>query len=111
VVDVPRASRKRYRPGRGSFRVRARWKQENTGRGTWAIVVTEIPYGVPKSRLIEKMAELLQERKLPLLGDVRDESAEDVRVVLEPRSRTVDPVILMESLFGSPNSKRASRSI
>ncbi len=65
----------------------------------WSVVVTEIPYGVPKSRLIEKIAELLQEKKLPLLADVRDESAEDVRIVLEPRSRTVDPVILMESLF------------
>ena len=63
------------------------------------IVVTEIPYGIPKARLIEKLAELLQEKKLPLLADVRDESAEDVRVVLEPRSRSVDPVILMESLF------------
>src|SRR5215217_1361249 len=99
VVDTPAAMAETYRTGRGSFRVRARWKKEDTGRGTWAIVVTEIPYGVPKSRLIEKIAELLQERKLPLLADVRDESAEDVRVVLEPRSRTVDPVILMESLF------------
>src|SRR5829696_5897656 len=99
VVDTPAAMAETYRNGRGSFRVRARWKKEDTGRGTWAIVVTEIPYGVPKSRLIEKIAELLQERKLPLLADVRDESAEDVRVVLEPRSRTVDPVILMESLF------------
>jgi topoisomerase-4 subunit A len=99
VVDTPAAMAETYRSGRGSFRVRARWKKEDTGRGTWAIVVTEIPYGVPKSRLIEKIAELLQERKLPLLADVRDESAEDVRVVLEPRSRTVDPVILMESLF------------
>src|SRR5829696_8060460 len=99
VVDTPAAMAETYRTGRGSFRVRARWKKEDTGRGTWAIVVTEIPYGVPKSRLIEKIAELLQERKLPLLADVRDESAEDVRIVLEPRSRTVDPVILMESLF------------
>jgi topoisomerase-4 subunit A len=99
VVDTPAAMAETYRSGRGSFRVRARWKKEDTGRGTWAIVVTEIPYGVPKSRLIEKIAELLQERKLPLLADIRDESAEDVRVVLEPRSRTVDPVILMESLF------------
>jgi topoisomerase IV subunit A len=99
VVDTPAAIAEAYRTGRGSFRVRARWKKEDTGRGTWAIVVNEIPYGVPKSRLIEKIAELLQERKLPLLADVRDESAEDVRVVLEPRSRAVDPVILMESLF------------
>ncbi|HEY8382465.1 MAG TPA: DNA topoisomerase IV subunit A [Microvirga sp.] len=98
-VDLPGSIAETYRTGRGSFRIRARWKKEETGRGTWAIVVTEIPYGVPKSRLIEKIAELLQDKKLPLLADVRDESAEDVRVVLEPRSRTVDPVILMESLF------------
>lgn len=88
-----------YRTGRGSFRVRALWEKEDGGRGTWNIVVTQIPYAVPKSRLIEKIAELLQDKKLPLLADVRDESAEDIRIVLEPRSRTVDPVILMESLF------------
>jgi topoisomerase-4 subunit A len=99
IVDTRTAIAETYRTGRGSFRVRARWHKEDTGRGTWAVVVTEIPYGVPKSRLIEKVAELLQERKLPLLADIRDESAEDVRVVLEPRSRTVDPTILMESLF------------
>ncbi|HYF52927.1 MAG TPA: DNA topoisomerase IV subunit A, partial [Salinarimonas sp.] len=99
VVDSKEAIAEAYRTGRGSFRVRARWAKEDTGRGTWAIVVDQIPYGVPKSRLIEKIAELLQEKKLPLLADVRDESAEDVRVVLEPRSRTVDPTILMESLF------------
>ena len=88
-----------YRTGRGSFRLRAKWEKEDAGRGTWSVVVTEIPYGVAKSRLIEKIAELLQERKLPLLGDVRDESAEDVRVVFEPKTRAVDPVVLMESLF------------
>jgi topoisomerase-4 subunit A len=99
IVDTPAVIAENYRTGRGSFRVRARWHKEDQGRGTWAVVVTEIPYGVPKSRLIEKIAELLQERKLPLLADVRDESAEDVRVVLEPRSRSVDPTILMESLF------------
>jgi topoisomerase IV subunit A len=99
VVDTRTVIAETYRTGRGSFRVRARWHKEDTGRGTWAVVVTEIPYGIPKSRLIEKVAELLQERKLPLLADIRDESAEDVRVVLEPRSRTVDPTILMESLF------------
>ena len=88
IVDTRAAIAESYRTGRGSFRVRARWHKEDTGRGTWAVVVTEIPYGVPKSRLIEKVAELLQERKLPLLADIRDESAEDVRVVLEPRSRT-----------------------
>jgi topoisomerase IV subunit A len=99
VVDRADAIAEAYRTGRGGFRVRARWAKEDLGRGAWQIVVSEIPYGVPKSRLIEKMAELLQERKLPLLADVRDESAEDVRVVLEPRARNVDPVMLMESLF------------
>ncbi|GJD95075.1 DNA topoisomerase IV subunit A [Methylobacterium iners] len=99
LIDGADAIAEAYRTGRGAFRVRARWAKEDLGRGTWNIVVTEIPYGVPKARLIEKLAELLQERKLPLLADIRDESAEDVRVVLEPRSRSVDPVILMESLF------------
>jgi topoisomerase-4 subunit A len=99
IVDTPAAMAETYRTGRGSFRVRARWHKEEIKRGVWNIVVTEIPYGVPKSRLIEKIAELLQEKKLPLLADVRDESAEDVRVVLEPRAKTVDPIILMESLF------------
>lgn len=88
-----------YETGRGSFRVRARWEIEDLGRGTWQVVVTEIPYQVQKSRLIEKIAELLQARKLPLLDDVRDESAEDVRVVLVPRSKNVDATLLMESLF------------
>ncbi|MEH3118736.1 MAG: DNA topoisomerase IV subunit A [Methylorubrum populi] len=99
LIDSPDVIREAYRTGRGGFRVRARWAREEQGRGTWTIVVTEIPYGVPKARLIEKLADLLQEKKLPLLADVRDESAEDVRVVLEPRSRSVDPVMLMESLF------------
>ncbi|QFU16607.1 DNA topoisomerase IV subunit A [Microvirga thermotolerans] len=99
VVDTPETIAETYRTGRGSFRVRARWHREDLGRGNWQIVVTEIPYAVPKSRLIEKIAELLQEKKLPLLADIRDESAEDIRVVLEPRARTVDPIILMESLF------------
>ena len=99
LVDKPEAIAEAYRTGRGSFRVRARWAREDAGRGTWAVVVTEIPYGIPKARLIEKVAELVSERKLPLVADIRDESAEDVRVVLEPRSRSVDPVLLMESLF------------
>jgi topoisomerase-4 subunit A len=99
IVDPKEAIAETYRTGRGSFRVRAKWHKEDLGRGTWTVVVTEIPYGVPKSRLIEKIAELLQERKLPLLADVRDESTDEVRVVFEPRARTVDPVILMESLF------------
>ncbi len=88
-----------YKTGRGGFRVRARWHREDQKRGTWVVVLTEIPYQVQKARLIEKIAELLQAKKLPLLADIRDESAEDVRVVLEPRSRTVDPALMMESLF------------
>ncbi len=88
-----------YKTGRGGFRVRAKWETEDLGRGGYQIVVTEIPYLVQKSRLIEKIAELLIARKLPLLEDVRDESAEDIRLVLVPKSRTVDPTILMESLF------------
>jgi len=87
-----------YRTGRGSMRLRAKWQVEKL-KGVWQIVVTEIPYQVPKSRLIERIAQLLQERKLALLADIRDESAADVRIVLEPRSRTVDPAMLMESLF------------
>ena len=88
-----------YKTGRGSFRVRARWEQEDQGMGTYQIVVTEIPYGVQKARLVEKIAELLLARKLPLLDDVRDESAEDIRLVLVPKSRLVDPALLMESVF------------
>ncbi len=88
-----------YRTGRGGFRLRAKWHREDTGRGTYQVVITEIPYQVPKSKLVEKIAELLQERKLPLVSDVRDESAEEVRLVIEPKSRTVDPVLMMESLF------------
>jgi topoisomerase IV subunit A len=88
-----------YKTGRGSFRVRAKWEQEEQGRGTYQIVVTEIPYGVQKARLVEKIAELLLARKLPLLDDVRDESAEDIRLVLVPKSRLVDPALLMESVF------------
>jgi topoisomerase IV subunit A len=99
IVDARQSIHDAYETGRGSFRVRARWEKEDLGRGTWQIVITEIPYQVQKARLVEKLAELLSDRKLPLLADVRDESAEDVRLVLEPRSRTVDPVLLMESLF------------
>ena len=88
-----------YRTGRGSFRIRAKWTIEKLGRGVFQIVVTEIPYQVQKSHLIEKVAELLNGRKLPLLADVRDESAEDVRILLEPRSRSVDPEMLMEHMF------------
>ncbi len=99
IVDSHAQIREAYDSGRGSFRVRARWETEDQGRGVYVVVVTEIPYQVQKSRLIEKIAELLQARKLPLLADIRDESAEDVRVVIEPKSRTVDPELLMESLF------------
>ena len=99
VVDSRESIAEAYTTGRGSFRVRARWTKEETGRGTYAIVVTEIPWLVQKSRLMEKIAELINERKLPLVADLRDESAEDVRLVIEPRSRTVDPELLMESLF------------
>lgn len=88
-----------YKTGRGGFRTRARWHKEDTGRGGYVIIVTEIPYQVQKSRLIEKIAELLIAKKTPLLEDIRDESAEDVRIVLEPKSRAVDPDVLMESLF------------
>jgi len=88
-----------YRTGRGGFRLRAKWEKEDTGRGGYQIVVTEIPYQVQKSKLVEKIAELLSEKKLPLLGDIRDESAEEVRLVLEPKTRAIDPVLLMESLF------------
>jgi topoisomerase-4 subunit A len=88
-----------YRTGRGGFRVRSRWEVEDLGRGGYQIVITEIPYQVQKSRLIEKIAELLIARRLPLLEDVRDESAEDVRIVLVPKNRTVDATLLMESLF------------
>ncbi|MER0238169.1 DNA topoisomerase IV subunit A [Fulvimarina sp. MAC8] len=99
IVDNRATIRQAYETGRGSFRVRARWEREDTTRGQWSVVVHEIPYQVQKSRLIEKIAELLQARKLPLLADIRDESAEDIRIVLEPKSKTVDPEILMESLF------------
>jgi topoisomerase IV subunit A len=99
VIDGPETIAEAYRTGRGSFRLRSRWHTEDLGRGQWVVVVTEIPYGVQKARLIEKTAELLLARKVPLLEDIRDESAEDIRVVLVPKSRAVDPAILMESLF------------
>jgi topoisomerase-4 subunit A len=99
IVDSKESIAEAYATGRGSFRTRARWVQEEGSRGTWVIVVTEIPWLVQKSRLVEKIAELLNEKKLPLVGDVRDESAEDIRLVIEPKSRTVDPELLMESLF------------
>ncbi|WP_275790268.1 DNA topoisomerase IV subunit A [Pararhizobium gei] len=99
IIDSRESIIEAYKTGRGGFRVRAKWEVEDTGRGGYQIIVTEIPFQVQKSRLIEKIAELLIARKLPLLEDVRDESAEDVRLVLVPKSRSVDPTILMESLF------------
>src|SRR6204780_3671592 len=99
VVDPPEAIAEAYATGRGSFRVRARWKTEDTGRGTYLVVVTEIPWQVQKMRLVERIAELINEKKLPFLADMRDEPAEDVRLGFEPRSRSVDPALLMESLF------------
>jgi topoisomerase IV subunit A len=99
VIDDKAAIVETYRTGRGAFRLRARWTKEDIGRGGWVAVVTQIPYGVQKSRLIEEIANLLNDRKLPLLADVRDESTEDVRIVLEPRTRAVEPETLMESLF------------
>jgi topoisomerase-4 subunit A len=99
IIDSKESIAEAYMTGRGAFRTRAKWHQEEGARGTWVIVVTEIPWLVQKSRLIEKIAELLNEKKLPLVGDIRDESAEDVRVVIEPKSRNVDPELVMESLF------------
>src|SRR5262249_9701038 len=105
IVDSRDTIAEAYVTGRGSFRVRARWTKEETGRGTFSIVITEIPWLVQKSRLVERIAELLNDKKLPLVADVRDESAEDIRLVLEPRSRTVDPEIMMESLFKLPKAE------
>ncbi|TCR60541.1 DNA topoisomerase IV subunit A [Bosea sp. BK604] len=99
IVESRASMAETYRTGRGAFRTRARWHVEDQGRGTWFVVVTEIPYMVSKGRLIEKIAELLNERKLPLVADLRDESAEDIRVVIEPRARNVDANLMMESLF------------
>jgi topoisomerase-4 subunit A len=99
IVDSPATIAEAYTIGRGSFRVRARWHKEDTGRGTYLIVVTEIPWLVQKGRLVERLAELVNEKKLPLVADVRDESAEDIRLVIEPRSRAIDAGLLMESLF------------
>ncbi|WP_417250790.1 DNA topoisomerase IV subunit A [Celeribacter sp.] len=99
IVEPPENIAKAYATGRGSFRLRAKWEVEDLGRGQWQIVVTEIPYQVQKSKLIEKIAELIQTKKVPILGDVRDESAEDVRMVLEPKSKNVDPEVLMNTLF------------
>jgi len=95
AVDITQA----YATGRGSFRVRAKWEKEDLGRGMYQIVVTEIPYQVQKSKLIEKIADLVMSKKLPMLDDVRDESAEDIRLVLVPKSKNIEPELLMEALF------------
>ena len=99
LVEPPDSIRLAYETGRGSFRLRARWTTEALGHGLYQIVVTEVPFQVQKGRLIEKIAALLEEKKLPLLADVRDESTEDVRLVLEPKTRNVDAGMLMEQLF------------
>lgn len=99
LVESQASIHEAYRSGRGSFRLRAKWEVEKLSHGLYQIIVTEIPYQVQKSKVIEKIAELLNEKKLPLLADIRDESAEDVRVVLEPRNRTVEAEMLMEQLF------------
>ena len=99
IVEPASSLLEAYETGRGGVRVRARWTREDLGRGLWRIVVTEIPYQVKKADLVEQLAELIENKKAPLLGDVMDESAEDVRLVLEPKSRNVEPEVLMESLF------------
>jgi len=99
IVEPAASIAEAYRTGRGAFRLRARWTKEEGAKGQWQVVVTEIPYMVQKSRLIEKIAELLSEKKLPLVADIRDESTEEVRLVIEPKSRTVPPGVMMEQLF------------
>ena len=99
IVEPPENILNAYKTGRGSFRLRARFSIEDIGRGQWQIVISEIPFQVQKSKLIEKIAELIQTKNIPILEDVRDESAEDVRIVLEPKSKNVEPNVLMETLF------------
>jgi topoisomerase-4 subunit A len=99
LVDNPAIIAEAYATGRGAFRTRARWHKEEGGRGTWIAVVTQIPYQVQKSKLIEQIAALINDKKLPILADVRDESDAEIRIVLEPRARTVDEQVLMDSLF------------
>ncbi|SCW90079.1 topoisomerase-4 subunit A [Sphingobium faniae] len=99
LVDSPSIISEAYATGRGAFRTRARWHKEEGGRGTWIAVVTQIPFQVQKSKLIEQVATLINDKKLPILADVRDESDTEIRIVIEPRARTVDPDVLMDSLF------------
>ncbi|MDP3173659.1 MAG: DNA topoisomerase IV subunit A, partial [Phenylobacterium sp.] len=99
IVESAASMLETYETGRGGVRVRARWTREDTGRGTYQIVVTEVPYQVRKADLVEQLAGLIENKRAPLMGDVRDESAEDVRLVIEPKNRNVEPEVLMESLF------------
>ncbi|MEY4860256.1 MAG: topoisomerase subunit, partial [Pseudomonadota bacterium] len=99
LVEAQEAIAEAYETGRGGFRVRAKWEVEKGKAGSWVIIITEIPYQVQKARLIEQIAQLLEEKKLPLLADLRDESTEQVRIVLEPKTRNVEPAVLMETLF------------
>ena len=99
IVESKESMLEAYKTGKGRFKVRARWHKEDLGRGVYQIIVTEIPYQVQKSRLIEKLAEVIENKKAPALADVRDESAEDIRIVLEPKSKNIDPGMMMESLF------------
>jgi len=99
IVETPESMLETYKAGKGGFKVRARWNVEDTGRGQYQIIITEIPYQVQKSRLIEKLAEIIELKKSAGLADVRDESAEDIRIVLEPKSKNIDAALLMESLF------------
>ncbi|MBL8779597.1 MAG: DNA topoisomerase IV subunit A, partial [Alphaproteobacteria bacterium] len=99
IVEPAESIAEAYRTGKGGFRVRAKWRKEDGQRGTWIIVVTEIPYQVAKSKLVERIADLIGEKKLPFLDDVRDESAEDIRLVLIPKSRNIEPELMMEQLY------------
>ena len=101
IVEPPENIATAYRTGKGGFRLRCRWEKEDLGRGAWQIVITEIPYQVQKSKLIEKIAEAIQTKKIPILADVRDESADDIRLILEPRSKNVDPEVLMGMMYRS----------
>ena len=99
IIEPKDSMLQTYKTGKGGFKIRARWSVEKLDRGQYQIIVTEIPYQVQKSRLIEKLAEVIELKKAPWLADVRDESAEDIRIVLEPKSKNIDPDLLMESLF------------
>jgi len=99
IVEPAENIAQAYRTGKGGFRLRCKWEVEDLGRGQWQVVVTEIPYQVQKSKLIEKIAEVIQNKKIPILADVRDESADDIRLVLEPRSKNVDPEVLMGMMY------------